>query len=275
MRQQEVIHSRAVGLGLRRAILEDTLQAQPGSIDFVECAPENWIRLGGRYAAMFDRVTDRYPLSCHGLSLDLGGLMPLDERYLGDIRSFLETHGVTLYSEHLSYCADANARLHELLPIPFTEEAVAHVSQRIRHAQDVLGRRIAIENVSYYAPAIAQGNLSEPEFVNAVLETADCDLLLDVNNLYVNFINHGTDPMSLMRAVNPQRVASYHVAGHFDEADDFKIDSHGMPVIERVWDLLQAGFQTIGHRPTVLERDFNFPPIGELIVEIEHARSLQ
>ena len=273
MRRQEVISERAVGLGLRRAILEETLAAPSGAIDFVECAPENWIRLGGRYAAMFDRVVSRYPLTCHGLSLDLGGIAPFDSEYLGEIRSFLDTHNVTLYSEHLSYCADGTARLHELLPIPFTEEAVEHVSARIRQVQDTLGRRIAIENVSYYAPSAMQ--LTEPEFVNAVLETADCDLLLDVNNLYVNYINHGTDTHELMRTIKPARVASYHVAGHYDEADDFKIDSHGMPVINNVWDLLKDAYATIGHRPTLLERDFNFPPLDELLAEIEHARSLQ
>lgn len=262
-----------MGLGLRRALLEDVLAAPDGSIDFVECAPENWIRLGGRYADMLSRVTARYPLTCHGLSLDLGGIAPFDDAYLNDIKTFLDAHNVALYSEHLSYCADGAARLHELLPIPFTEEAVEHVADRIKQVQDKLGRRIAVENVSYYAPSGTQ--LSEPDFVNAVIETADCDLLLDVNNLYVNFINHGTDPRELMRKINPQRVASYHVAGHYDEADDFKIDSHGMPVIGNVWDLLRDAYQTIGYRPTLLERDFNFPPLQELLDEIEYARSLQ
>jgi len=173
----------SAGLGLRRALLDDLLAAPAGGFDFLECAPDNWIGVGGRYGEALAALSARHPLTCHGLSLSLGGVAPLDEAFLARTRQFLDRHRVSLYSEHLSYCAD-DGHLYDLMPIPFTEEAVAHVATRIRQAQDALGRRIAVENVSYYA-APAQA-MAEADFVNAVLAEADCDLLLDVNNCWTS-----------------------------------------------------------------------------------------
>ena len=261
----------SVGLGLRRALLGPLHDSTPGDFDFLECAPENWIGVGGRLGDAFAELASRHPITCHGLSLSLGGFAALDDTFLGRVRRFLDEHRVAFYSEHLSYCAD-DGQLYDLLPIPFTQEAVEHVAARIRRVQDVLGRRIAVENVSYYAaphPA-----MDEADFVNAVLERADCDLLLDVNNVYVNAINHGYDPLAFIARMPADRVASFHVAGHFDEAPDLKIDTHGAAVNDEVWRLLSAAYTRFGARPTLLERDFNFPPWAQLQGELATIRRL-
>lgn len=243
------------------------------AVDFVEVAPENWIGVGGRFGRQFRAVTERFPLVCHGLSLSLGSPAPLDMALLRAVRSFLDTHQVRCYTEHLSYCSDDAGQLYDLMPIPFTEEAVRYVAGRIRQTQDALGRRIGVENVSYYA---APGQaMSELEFVNAVLAEADCDLLLDVNNIYVNSVNFGYDPQQFLRALDAARSVYVHVAGHYVEAADLRVDTHGAAVIDPVWDLLATAYQTWGVRPTLLERDFNFPPFAELLGEVEHIRRMQ
>jgi uncharacterized protein (UPF0276 family) len=260
------------GLGLRRALL-GPLQEQPSApIDFFEIAPENWIGVGGKLGRSLRTLTERHAFVCHGLSLSLGGQDPLDETLLARIRRLLDAHGIAIYSEHLSYCAD-EGHLYDLMPIPFTEEAVHHVAARIRQTQDVLGQRIAVENVSYYA-APGRG-MREIDFVMAVLDEADCDLLLDVNNIYVNSINHGYDADAFLDALPGERIAYIHVAGHYDEAPDLKIDTHGAAVIDPVWRLLERAYARFGVRPTLIERDFNFPPLAELIGEVAHARRLQ
>jgi len=266
----------SAGLGLRRGLLS-ALQAAPASaFDFLECAPENWIGVGGRLGAAFEALAERHPITCHGLSLSLGGPMPLDETFVVRVGRFLERHRVALYSEHLSWCSD-DGQLYDLLPLPFTEEAVEHVSARIRRVQDLLGRRIAIENVSYYAalPRASSQALDEAGFVGAVLERADCDLLLDVNNIHVNAVNHGYDALAYLRRMPTSRIACYHVAGHHDQAADLKVDTHGAPVIPDVWSLLAEAYRVHGVRPTLLERDFNFPPLAELLGEIDAIRRLQ
>ena len=217
----------SVGLGLRRGLMKDLQAARTGDFDFLEVAPENWIGVGGAHGAALRELAERYPLSCHGLSLSLGGSAPLDVGFLREVRAFLDHHKVPLYSEHLSYCSD-DGHLYDLLPLPFTEEAVHHVAARIRQAQDILGRRLAVENVSYYAAP--RQDMDEVTFTNAVLREADCDLLLDVNNVYVNSINHGFDPQTFLAAIEPGRVVGMHVAGHFDESDTLKIDTHGASV---------------------------------------------
>jgi uncharacterized protein (UPF0276 family) len=260
------------GLGLRRALLPELLAMDAGSLDFLECAPDNWIGVGGAQGEALAQLAERIPLSCHGLSLSLGGPAPLDLGLLHGTRRFLEQHRVRLYSEHLSYCSD-EGQLYDLLPLPFTEEAVRHVARRIRQAQDVLERRIAVENVSYYAAPYQA--LAEIDFLRAVLEEADCDLLLDLNNLVVNAINHGYDAVAWLDAVPAERVVCLHVAGHYDEAPDLKIDTHGTRVKDDVWALLTRAYGRFGPVPTLLERDFNFPPLGELLAEVGQIRSRQ
>lgn len=246
--------------------------ADARAVDFLECAPENWIGVGGKLGDAFASLASRRPLTCHGLSLSLGGVEPLDETFLQRLRRFLDKHGVALYSEHLSYSAD-DGHLYDLLPIPFTDEAVTHVADRIRRVQDALGRRIAVENVSYYAAPYQA--MAEADFVGAVLEEADCDLLLDVNNVFVNGINHGYDATAFLAKMPGRRIASYHIAGHYDEAEDLKVDTHGTAVKDDVWALLAETYRLHGVRPTLLERDFNFPPLPMLLAEVERIRGLQ
>ncbi len=261
------------GLGLRRALLGEFAAMDDGAVDFMEVAPENWIGIGGRFRRQFRAIAERIPLVCHGLSLSLGSPAPLDVPFLRAVRDFLDTHDALYYTEHLSYCSDDKGHLYDLMPIPFTEEAVRHVAARIRQAQDILERRLGIENVSYYA---APGQeLSELEFVNAVLAEADCDLLLDVNNIYVNSINFGYDPYQFLAGIDGRRSVYLHVAGHYVEAPDIRIDTHGTAVIEPVWDLLRTAYATWGPLPTLLERDFNFPPFPELLGEVDRIRRLQ
>lgn len=260
------------GLGLRRALLGPLQDRDPLPLDFMEVAPENWINVGGKLGRQFRYFTERYPFVCHGLSLSLGGPSALDETFLRKVRRFLDDHDVRCYSEHLSYCTD-DGHLYDLMPIPFTEEAVHHVAGRIRRTQEIVGRRIAVENVSYYA---APGKeMNEIEFLNAVLEEADCQLLLDVNNIYVNSVNHRYDPVTFLKALPGERISYIHIAGHYNEAEDLIVDTHGAPVIRSVWDLLETAYEHFGVIPTLLERDFNFPPADELLGEVGQIRQMQ
>lgn len=260
------------GLGLRRTLMGPLADQPPDQVGFYEIAPENWIGVGGRYGKQFRALTERYPFVSHGLSLSIGSPAPLDETFLQRLKRFLDEHQIRAYTEHLSYCSD-NGHLYDLMPIPFTEEAVKYVAERIRRTQDILERRIAMENVSYYAAPGKQ--LEEIEFINAVLEEADCDLLLDVNNIYVNSVNHRYNAEQFLYALPAERVRYFHVAGHYDEEDDLIVDTHGADVIDPVWELLDKAYKHCGTVPTLLERDFNIPPLPELLTEIDHILELQ
>jgi uncharacterized protein (UPF0276 family) len=263
---------RGAGLGLRRALLGPLLSMDQGAVDFMEVAPENWIGVGGRFGKQFLQLAERYPLVLHGLSLDIGGPDPIDTDLVQSVRGLMDDLNVPLYSEHLTYCA-AEGHLYDLLPIPFTEEAVHYVAARVRQVQDIIGQPIALENASYYAQPHTE--LSEAEFITAVLQESGCDLLLDVNNIYVNSINHSYDAIEFLDALPLQRARYIHVAGHYDEADDLKVDTHGADVIDPVWMLLAQAYQRLGPLPTLLERDFNLPPLAELLREISQVRELQ
>lgn len=260
------------GLGFRRALVPELRASGAAGIDFFELAPENWIHAGGSLARDLREFTERHAFVAHGLSLSLGGPAPLDLELLREIRGFLDAHGIRAYTEHLSYCSD-DGHLYDLMPIPFTDEAVHWVAGRIRQAQDVLGRPIAVENVSYYAAPGAK--LGEGEFLNAVLEEAGCGLLLDVNNVFVNSINHRYDPREFLRALPASRVWYFHVAGHYVEAPDLRVDTHGAAVCGDVWSLLDESYRRFGPVPTLLERDFNFPPLAELVAEVADVRARQ
>jgi uncharacterized protein (UPF0276 family) len=260
------------GLGLRRALLGPLRSREQGPVDFMEVAPENWIGVGGSRGRQFRELTARVPFVCHGLSLSIGGPSPLDETFLRRVRQFLDRHQIRCYSEHLSYCTD-DGHLYDLMPIPFTAEAVHYVAARVRRVQDILERRIALENVSYYAAPGAE--LSELEFIQAVLDEADCDLLLDVNNIYVNSVNHRYDAVEFLRNLPGQRIAYGHIAGHDNEAEDLIIDTHGADVITGVWDLLDKAYDVFGVFPTLLERDFNIPHVDELMREVAIIKTLQ
>jgi uncharacterized protein (UPF0276 family) len=260
------------GLGLRRPLLDELLALPAGRVGFLELAPDNWIGVGGKRREALDSLAGRFPIYAHGLSLSLGGPEPFDPAHLRRLREFLDGLGCPLYSEHLSYCSD-EGQLYDLLPLPFTEEAVRHVAARIGEVQDALGRRIAVENISYYAAPFQA--MAEIDFIRAVLDEADCDLLLDVNNIHVNSINHGYHALDFLRALPAARVAGIHVAGHYVEAPDLIIDTHGANVIDPVWTLLDDAYAHCGLQPTLLERDFNFPPMAELLAEVEHIATIQ
>lgn len=260
------------GLGLRRGFIDRLMADPPQDIDFMEVAPENWINVGGKLGKKLRFFTERYPFLIHGLSLSIGGPSPLDESLLVNIRQFMDEHRIRFYSEHLSYCGD-DGHLYDLMPIPFTDDAVRYVAARIRRAQDILERRMAIENVSYYAPT--DSSMSETEFTLAVLEEADCDLLLDINNVIVNSINHRYDANEFIRAMPADRIRYFHLAGHYVEAEDLRIDTHGDAVGDAAWELLAEAYRIFGPVPTLLERDFNFPPINDLMGELQRIRSMQ
>lgn len=264
------------GLGLRRSLMPAMLASENACLtdkpDFLELAPENWIGLGGRFARDLTRFTSEFPTVCHGLSLSIGGPAPLDRVLIGKIRDFLNQHQVLVYSEHLSYTGD-QGHLYDLLPLPMTEEAVDHVAQRIIQTQDLLGRQIAIENVSTYASPFAE--MSESEFVQEVIRRSDCLLLLDINNVYVNSVNHKFDPKKYILSMPKDRISYLHVAGHYQQAPDLLIDTHGSEVCREVWDLLQFTYDVLGPVPTLLERDFNVPPLKDLYAELVKIRQLQ
>ena len=260
------------GLGLRRSLMTPLTEQPDQAADFLEVAPENWVGIGGQLGKAFRALTERYPFVLHGLSLSIGGPSPLDEAFIRQVKAFMETHNIKIYSEHLSYCSDGG-HLYDLMPIPFSEEAVSYVAERIKRVQDILGQRIAIENISYYATTGQQ--MAEIDFINAVLDEADCDLLLDVNNVYVNAANHGYEPLAFIKALPGERISYLHVAGHYREADDLIVDTHGAEVVDPVWQLLDQTYQQFGVIPTLLERDFNIPPLEELEPELNRIHQLQ
>jgi uncharacterized protein len=269
----EFLPRASVGLGFRREMIPALKTGVPDAIDFFEIAPENWIDLGGIPGRDLRIFTERYPFVCHGLSLSIGSPAPLDEVLLQKVRQFLDRHEIRFYTEHLSYCSD-DGHLYDLLPIPFTEEAVKYVAARVRSVQNILERRIALENASFYVQApIAE--MSEADFIRAVLVEADCDLHLDVNNVYVNSINHAYDPVEFIRAMPTERIVYMHVAGHHNEAENLIIDTHGADVIDPVWSLLEQTYRIHGVAPTLLERDFNIPPLHELVREVERIGLIQ
>lgn len=263
---------KGAGLGLRRSFLDEVINCSPQIVDFYEVAPENWINIGGNLGRQFRQMTERYSFVCHGLSLSIGSSDPLDEQFVKDVKQFLVQHQIKLYSEHLSYCSH-EGHLYDLMPIPFTTDAVSHVANRIRRIQDILEQRIAIENVSYYA--MPSKEMSEIDFLNAIIQEADCDILLDLNNIYVNSINHQYDAENFLKVIPASRIAYAHIAGHYNEAEDFLVDTHGADVIDPVWNLLGKAYQLYGVFPTLLERDFNIPAIPELVKEVETIKLMQ
>lgn len=271
--EQKDYKIHGAGLGLRRDSIKELLKNPTPQVSFMEVAPENWIGVGGTFGKQFRELTERNDFVCHGLSLSIGSPAPLDEEFVKQVGAFLKQHQVKLYSEHLTYCSD-DGHLYDLLPIPFTEAAVNYVAERIMRAQDILGQRIAMENASYYTPAPGS-EMQEIDFINAVLEKADCELLLDINNIHVNSVNHRYDPIEFMQGLPAERIAYGHIAGHFNEAEDLIVDTHGADVIDTVWDLLDKAYEHFGVFPTLLERDFNIPPVAELLQEVDQIARYQ
>ena len=253
------------GLGLRRAFIGPLSEKPPSDIDFYEIVPENWIRIGGSYGKQLRALTERFSFVAHGLSLSIGSPDPLDAEFIRDIRDFIKQHQIKIYTEHLTYCSDGG-HMYDLMPIPFTQEAVDYVADRIIQVQDILGEQIAIENASYYA---APGKeMEEIDFINAVIKKADCKLLIDINNIYVNSVNHKYSAEEFLKELPGDRISYAHIAGHYNEAEDIIIDSHGSKVIDPVWQLLDKAYENFGLFPTLLERDFNIPPLPDLLEEV-------
>lgn len=261
------------GLGFRRELIDALKTHVPEEIAFFELAPENWAGMGGKSAKDLHHFTERHAFACHGLSLSLGGIAPLDIKLLQQIRRFMREHGMRLYTEHLSWCAD-DSHLYDLLPIPMTEKAVRWTVDRIKQTQDILEMQIGIENASYYfSPPGAE--MSEPEFISRIVHEADCLLHLDVNNIYVNSRNFGFDPAAFMAALPLEKTCYIHVAGHYVEPDGLLVDTHGATVIDPVWQLLETAYQRTGVVPTCLERDFNISDLAALTAEVAHIARLQ
>lgn len=261
-----------VGLGLRRDIAEEILDKGTLRPDFLEFAPENWMGMGGAWKRVMDKAVERFPITCHGLSLSLGSPEELDWNFIRELKVFLDENQVKIFSEHLSYTKSKNAHLYDLLPIPFRSDAVDHVVDRIRKVQDLLERPVAIENVSYYTPVAAE--MSEIEFVNQIVDRADCQLLLDVNNVYVNAFNHGYDAREYISQLPLSKVAYIHMAGHEQVEPDLIIDTHGRPIIDPVYELFEWTIKKMDPVPVLLERDYNFEDTEQIQSELNQIRAL-
>lgn len=262
-----------VGLGFRREIADEILSMEgEGKPRFIEFAPENWMKIGGYWKMRLKEIAEKYPITTHGLSLSIGSPDPLDMDFLHDLKKFFKEIPVQIYSEHLSYSKCDNAHMYDLLPIPFREDAVKHIVQRIKTVQDVLERQIALENVSYYTPVGAE--MDEATFINAIITQSGCNMLLDVNNVYVNAFNHGYDAKAFIQKLPLDKVAYVHMAGHEQVSEDLIIDTHGQAVIDPVFDLFEWTLPHIRPVPVLLERDFNFPDMEEIKGEIKRLQNI-
>jgi uncharacterized protein (UPF0276 family) len=260
------------GIGFRKDFAEEFLSGsvlQPG---FVELAPENWMNIGGFWKKKLNQLAEMYPITSHGLSLSIGSPEELDMAFLKKVKSFLKEYKVEIYSEHLSFSKCDNAHVYDLLPIPFREDAVRHVAERIKRVQDYLGRQIAIENVSYYTPVAAE--MDEATFITQIANEADCKLLLDVNNVYVNAFNHNYNSKTFIENLPLERVAYIHMAGHTKVAPDLIIDTHGEAIIDPVYELFEWTLERINPVPVLLERDFNIPELDDLQQELDNLKAI-
>lgn len=256
-----------VGIGYRKDFGEEFLQSEILQPSFIELAPENWMNIGGYWKKVLKRLSEKYPVTAHGLSLSIGSPEGLDWNFLKQVKQFLQDYNVTVYSEHLSYSKCNNAHLYDLLPIPFRHDAVKHIVERIKQVQDFLGRKITMEIVSYYTPIAAE--MTEVEFVNEIIKGSDCNLLLDVNNVYVNAFNHNYDAHNFIDQLPLDTVAYIHMAGHEKVSEDLIIDTHGQPIIDPVYKLFEYTVNKLqGPVPVLLERDFNIPEFPELAMEM-------
>jgi len=264
--------NKGIGLGFRREMAQEMIDLREEAPDFIEFAPENWIDMGGYWGKILKSATEKYPVLCHGLSLSIGSPDELDWDFLKKLKSFLDDHGVEIYSEHLSYSKCDNAHLYALLPIAFREDAVKHIAERLRVIQDYLERPVAIENVSYYTPVAAE--MDEATFISAIVRESGCQLLLDVNNVYVNAFNHNYEAKPFIQSLPLDRVAYIHMAGHERVAPDLIIDTHGQNIIDPVYELFEWTVPQINPVPVLLERDFNIPEMEILQNEMNQLRHI-
>ena len=261
------------GIGFRKDFAEEFLEGKSLTPSFLEVAPENWMGIGGYWKKVFNKVAEKYPVYSHGLSLSIGSPEELDWNFLGKVKDFLREYNIKIYSEHLSYSKCDNAHLYDLLPVPFRWDAVKHISHRIKEVQEFLERKIAIEIVSYYTPVAAE--MSEVEFISSIVKEADCNLLLDVNNVYVNAFNHNYDAKQFIENLPLDKVEYIHMAGHEQVAPDLIIDTHGEAIIDPVYDLFDFTVRKLTRPvPVLLERDFNIPELHELQTELNRLENI-
>jgi len=263
-----------IGIGYRKDFAEEWANKPDDlKVDFIEVAPENWIDVGGYWKRLFLEKLEQYPLFLHGLSLSIGSPDTLDRKFLKKLKFFIKETNANVYSEHLSFSKFDNAHLHDLLPIPFTEDAIKHVSYKIKQVQEYLERPLVIENVSYYSPLAAE--MTEIEFINAILKESNCLLLLDVNNVYVNSFNHHYNAKEFIQQLPKDKIYYIHIAGHLLVSEDLIIDTHGEDIIDPVYELLEFTLDWLKKPvPILLERDFNIPSLKDLQKEINQIRSI-
>ena len=259
------------GVGLRTPHYAYLFEHRP-RVDWFEAISENFMVRGGRPLHTLTRIREHYPIVLHGVSLSIGSADPLDFEYLRALRELAQRFDPAWVSDHLCWTGVGGHNLHDLLPLPFTEEALRHVVERIGRVQDFLGRRIAIENVSSYV-TFRQSTIAEWDFLAAVAEQADCGILLDINNIYVSAVNHRFDPLIYLAAIPPARVWQFHLAGHSDHGD-YLLDTHDYPVKDEVWDLYATAVHRFGRVSTLIEWDDRIPPLAGLVAEARRARAI-
>ncbi len=259
------------GLGLRKEYYEAVLQQHP-AVDWFEIISENYMVRGGKPLYYLDAVRERYPLVMHGVSLSIGGTDPLNFDYLRDLQALITRTQPCWVSDHLCWTGQGGHNLHDLMPLPYTDEAIQHVANRVKTVQEFLGQRILLENVSSYV-SYQHSQMNEWEFYRAVVEEADCLMLLDINNIYVSSRNHDFNPLDYLNGIPVERVQQFHLAGHEDHID-YVIDTHDHPVVDPVWELYAAALARFGAVSTMIERDDRMPPFEELLAELQQARDI-
>ncbi len=259
------------GLGLRTTHYEEILESQP-RVDWFEALSENYMVRGGKPLYYLERIRADYPVVLHGVSLSIGSTDPLDLEYLRALKTLADRIEPAWVSDHLCWTGMARQNIHDLLPLPYTPEAVDHVASRIARVQDFLQRPILIENVSSYV-TFNQSEMTEWEFINELAERTDCLLLLDVNNVYVSGFNHGFDPREFIDALPAQRIQQIHLAGHSNRGSHI-IDTHDAPIIDEVWKLYGYTIEALGPVATMIERDDHIPGLATLVSELDQARKV-
>jgi len=263
-----------VGIGYRKDFSDEFLNASVLKPDFIEVAPENWMGIGGYWKRTLKKVLETYPLYCHGLSLSIGSPEGVDVDFVKSVKTFLDETQAVLYSEHLTFSKVDNAHLYDLLPIPFTEEAVDRVSENIMKVQDILARNLILENGSYYT--VLKAEMSEDDFINEIVNRTGCELLLDVNNVYVNAFNHHYDAYDFISKMPLDKVKYIHMAGHLRVNENLIIDTHGADIIDPVFELFRYTVTKLNRDlPVLLERDFNIPELSDLQREINELRIIK
>lgn len=276
MTSSPITHTTALpelgyGLGLRTVHYEEIFAGNP-KVDWFEAVSENYLVPGGKPLKMLERVRERYPVVLHGVSMSIGSTDPIDTTYLKQLKALAQRIEPAWVSDHLCWTGVGQQNLHDLMPLPYTAEAVRHVANRVAQVQDYLGRQILLENVSSYL-TYSSSEMDEWQFIAAIAEEADCQILLDINNIYVSAFNHGFDAHTYLERIPARRVQQFHLAGH-DNCGDYIVDTHDAPVIDAVWDLYAAAVRRFGPVATMIERDDNIPPLAELVAELDHARAI-